>query len=197
MRIVPKAKGLAELKFYCEYCKKQCKDNNGFKIHFMNKFHQLQLQIFSDYRHEFTEAFSKDLEDGFLEHLMRFHEFRHRVSAKVVLKGYMKQKEGNVDCYFYKTNTKWRSFSEFMMHLFQSRNKKCLVERIHGEWFVSYNVEDSEPLLKRKRVNLSHLEDKIANQYEHDVSVGGGGAAGGGYAGTNSYDEVNLKERGS
>ncbi|GAU30718.1 hypothetical protein TSUD_39420 [Trifolium subterraneum] len=41
-----KAKGLQKLRWYCQMCQKQCRDENGFKCHCMSEGHQRQMQIF-------------------------------------------------------------------------------------------------------------------------------------------------------
>ena len=40
-----KSKGLQKLRWYCQMCQKQCRDENGFKCHTMSESHQRQLLI--------------------------------------------------------------------------------------------------------------------------------------------------------
>ena len=40
-----KAKGLSRLKWYCQMCQKQCRDENGFKCHRMSEGHQRQMGV--------------------------------------------------------------------------------------------------------------------------------------------------------
>jgi hypothetical protein len=35
-----KAKGLQKLRWYCQLCQKQCRDENGFKCHQMSESHR-------------------------------------------------------------------------------------------------------------------------------------------------------------
>ena len=42
-----KAKGLGKLRFYCQMCAKQCRDENGFKCHTMSDAHQRQMLVFA------------------------------------------------------------------------------------------------------------------------------------------------------
>ena len=35
-----KAAGLQKLRWYCQVCQKQCRDDNGFKCHTMSESHQ-------------------------------------------------------------------------------------------------------------------------------------------------------------
>ena len=41
-----KAKGLQKLRWYCQMCQKQCRDENGFKCHLNSDSHQRQMMVF-------------------------------------------------------------------------------------------------------------------------------------------------------
>jgi hypothetical protein len=41
-----KAKGLQKLRWYCQMCQKQCRDENGFKCHYLSESHQRLMQVF-------------------------------------------------------------------------------------------------------------------------------------------------------
>eukprot|EP00592_Proboscia_alata_P029597 CAMPEP_0194440356 /NCGR_PEP_ID=MMETSP0176-20130528/115408_1 /TAXON_ID=216777 /ORGANISM="Proboscia alata, Strain PI-D3" /LENGTH=80 /DNA_ID=CAMNT_0039264523 /DNA_START=31 /DNA_END=269 /DNA_ORIENTATION=- len=64
-----KAKGLQKLKFYCQMCQKQCRDENGMKCHMTSDSHLRQMQIFSENSDVFLDSFSTDFEKGYLETL--------------------------------------------------------------------------------------------------------------------------------
>ena len=55
-----KAKGLQKLRWYCQMCQKQCRDENGFKCHCMSESHQRQLLLFADNADEYLDSFSKE-----------------------------------------------------------------------------------------------------------------------------------------
>ena len=48
-----KSKGLQKLRWYCQMCQKQCRDENGFKCHTMSESHQRQLLLFADQPNKF------------------------------------------------------------------------------------------------------------------------------------------------
>lgn len=54
-----KAKGLQKLRWYCQMCEKQCRDENGFKCHTMSEGHQRQLLLFADNPNKFLDDYSK------------------------------------------------------------------------------------------------------------------------------------------
>ena len=58
-----KAKGLQKLRWYCQMCQKQCRDENGFKCHTMSESHQRQMEMFSQNSTKFMDEFSKEFED--------------------------------------------------------------------------------------------------------------------------------------
>lgn len=66
-----KAKGLQKLRWYCQMCQKQCRDENGFKCHTMSESHQRQLLIFADNAAHYISDFSREFSEGYLEILRR------------------------------------------------------------------------------------------------------------------------------
>ena len=58
-----KAKGLQKLRWYCQMCQKQCRDENGFKCHTMSESHQRQMEMFSENSTKFMDEFSKEFEE--------------------------------------------------------------------------------------------------------------------------------------
>ncbi|KNC77979.1 hypothetical protein SARC_09576, partial [Sphaeroforma arctica JP610] len=53
-----KSKGLQKLKFFCQMCQKQCRDDNGFKCHIMSESHQRQMELFTENTEEYLDSFS-------------------------------------------------------------------------------------------------------------------------------------------
>lgn len=54
-----KSKGLQKLRWYCQMCQKQCRDENGFKCHTTSESHQRQLLLFGENPHRFLDEFSR------------------------------------------------------------------------------------------------------------------------------------------
>jgi DNA/RNA-binding protein KIN17 len=78
-----KAKGLQKLRWYCQMCQKQCRDENGFKCHLMSESHQRQLLLVADNPDKFVDSFSKDFFDDFIDLLRRQYGTK-RVHANLV-----------------------------------------------------------------------------------------------------------------
>ena len=60
-----KAKGLQKLRWYCQMCQKQCRDENGFKCHLKSESHLRQMSIFGENANKFVEGYSQV--SGFLQ----------------------------------------------------------------------------------------------------------------------------------
>ena len=43
-----KSKGLQKLRWYCQMCQKQCRDENGFKCHLTSESHKRQMMVFGE-----------------------------------------------------------------------------------------------------------------------------------------------------
>lgn len=57
------------LKHFCELCRKQCKDENGFKCHVNSASHQLRVRDFATNPLEHIEKASKEFEWRFIQHV--------------------------------------------------------------------------------------------------------------------------------
>jgi len=78
-----KAKGLQKLKYYCQPCEKQCRDENGYKCHCTSEGHLRKMQLFSSRSSSYLDQYSKQFEKSFLDILSRHHNTK-RVKANMV-----------------------------------------------------------------------------------------------------------------
>ncbi|KAL0549571.1 hypothetical protein IC582_014056 [Cucumis melo] len=140
-----KAKGLQKLRWYCQMCQKQCRDENGFKCHCMSESHQRQMQIFGQNPHRIVEGYSEEFESSFMEHIKRSHRFS-RVAATVVYNEYINDRH-----HIHMNSTQWATLTEFVKHL--GRTGQCKVEETPKGWFITYIDRDSETLFKERMKN--------------------------------------------
>ncbi|OEL30217.1 DNA/RNA-binding protein KIN17 [Dichanthelium oligosanthes] len=162
-----KAKGLQKLRWYCQMCQKQCRDENGFKCHCMSESHQRQMQVFGMAPERVVDGFSEEFLETFLGLIRRAH--RHsRVAATVVYNEYIADRH-----HVHMNSTKWATLTEFVKFL--GREGYCKVEDTPKGWFMTYIDRDSEKAvkarLKRKRIKSDMAEDErqermIARQIE-------------------------------
>jgi hypothetical protein len=54
-----KSKGLQKLRWYCQMCGKQCRDENGFKCHLSSDSHKRQMMVFGEAPDRVVEGFSE------------------------------------------------------------------------------------------------------------------------------------------
>ncbi|VVC86814.1 unnamed protein product [Leptidea sinapis] len=129
-----KAKGLQKLRWYCQMCQKQCRDENGFKCHTMSESHQRQLLIFADNASKYIDDFSKEFADGYLELLSRQFGTK-RVNANKVYQDYISHRD-----HLHMNATQWETLTDFVKWL--GREGKCVVDETEKGWFVAYIDRD-------------------------------------------------------
>lgn len=102
-----KAKGLQKLRFYCQACERQCRDENGFKCHIMSESHQRQMLLVAANPGRFVHNYSDDFKKEFISLLSRRHGTK-RVFANKVYQEYIADKQ-----HIHMNATKWNSLTEF------------------------------------------------------------------------------------
>ncbi|CAM0946963.1 unnamed protein product [Alopecurus aequalis] len=162
-----KAKGLQKLRWYCQMCQKQCRDENGFKCHCMSESHQRQMAIFGQAPERVVEGFSDEFLEEFLTLLRRAHR-SSRVAATVIYNEFINDRH-----HVHMNSTRWQTLTEFVKFLGKEGHAK--VEDTPKGWFITYIDRDSEQAikarLKRKRVKSDLADDErqelmIARQIE-------------------------------
>merc|ERR1711975_21378 len=86
-----KSKGLQKLRWYCQMCQKQCRDENGFKCHCQSEAHRRQMKVFMENPNQFMNDFSREFEAGYMD-LVKRRWRSTRVHANVVYQEYIKDK---------------------------------------------------------------------------------------------------------
>lgn len=125
-----KAKGLQKLKWYCQMCEKQCRDENGFKCHMMSESHQRQLLLFAENPDDYIDSFSKDFLEGFMEVLRRRFGTK-RVHANIVYQEYITDRH-----HIHMNSTQWETLTDFVK--WTGREGYCEVDYTEKGWFCRY-----------------------------------------------------------
>ncbi|KAF7144214.1 hypothetical protein RHSIM_Rhsim05G0154000 [Rhododendron simsii] len=161
-----KAKGLQKLRWYCQMCQKQCRDENGFKCHCMSEGHQRQMEVFGQNPNRIVDGYSEEFETSFLDHMKRSHRFS-RIAATVVYNEYIADRH-----HVHMNSTQWATLTEFVKYL--GREGKCKVEETPKGWFITYIDRDSETLFKEKMKNkrASGPLEKSENSEKIVISLG-------------------------
>jgi len=153
-----KSKGLQKLRWYCQMCEKQCRDENGFKCHTSSESHQRQLLLFGENPAEYLSSYSKDFEKGYSDILKRQYPGK-RVHANVVYQQYIGYKE-----HVHMNSTCWVTLTSFLKHL--GRTGKAICDETEKGWFITWIEKDQETLEYEARVNK---KDKMVKDDEEKV----------------------------
>jgi len=151
-----KAKGLSKLKFYCQMCQKQCRDENGFKCHLTSESHLRQMKVFQSNPDQVMDSFSTEFESAYLETLKRRHSTT-KVNANLVYQEVIRERH-----HIHMNSTCWATLSDFVQYL--GKVHKCVVEETERGWYVQYI--DRDPLLlarqeaARKRAEAERMEEQ-------------------------------------
>lgn len=139
-----KAKGLQKLRWYCQMCQKQCRDENGFKCHTMSESHQRQLLLFAEDPDKYVDSFSQEFLDDYLE-LLKRRFGKKRVHCNIVYQEYIAFKE-----HVHMNSTQWETLTDFVKWL--GREGHCVVDETEKGWFVQYIDRDPETIRKMEQV---------------------------------------------
>ncbi|TPX69309.1 hypothetical protein SpCBS45565_g02566 [Spizellomyces sp. 'palustris'] len=139
-----KAKGLQKLRWYCQMCEKQCRDENGFKCHCASEGHLRQMQLFADSPHKFMNSYSQEFQQEFMKLLSRRYGTR-RVHANLVYQEYISDRQ-----HLHMNATHWQSLSEFVKHL--GREGLCEVDETPKGWFIKWIDRSPESLAKQEAI---------------------------------------------
>lgn len=66
-----KSKGLQRLRWYCQVCQKQCRDDNGFKCHIQSEAHLRQMLVVGENAGRHIADFSGQFQHDFVQLLSR------------------------------------------------------------------------------------------------------------------------------
>lgn len=147
-----KAKGLQKLRWYCQMCQKQCRDENGFKCHTTSEAHQRQLLLFAETPGKFLYSFSKEFSDGYME-LLRRRFGTKRVAANKVYQEYIADKN-----HIHMNATRWLTLSDYVKWL--GRSGQCVADETEKGWFVTYIDRSPEAMEAQNKLEKKEKMEK-------------------------------------
>lgn len=161
-----KSKGLQKLRWYCQMCQKQCRDENGFKCHTMSESHQRQLLLFAECPGKYLGTFSQEFAETFLELLKRRFGTK-RVHANQVYQEYIADKQ-----HLHMNATRWLTLTSFVKWL--GREGHCTVDETEKGWFITYidrdpdTIKKQESLAKKEKLDLDD-QDRLAKFIDRQI----------------------------
>ncbi|XP_010778069.1 DNA/RNA-binding protein KIN17 [Gymnodraco acuticeps] len=166
-----KSKGLQKLRWYCQMCQKQCRDENGFKCHCMSESHQRQLLLASEDPNKFMDYFSDEFKNEFLE-LLRRRFGTKRVHNNIIYNEYINDRE-----HVHMNSTQWETLTDFTKWV--GREGFCKVDETPKGWYIQYIDRDPETIRRqeeqaRKKKQDLDDEERSAKFIEEQVRRGRG-----------------------
>ncbi|KAI1816708.1 zinc finger protein RTS2 [Poronia punctata] len=147
-----KMKGLQRLRFYCQACERQMRDENGFKQHTMSEGHVRQMILLGQDPKKHIEDFSKQFLRDFVQ-LLRTSHGEKAVHINHFYQTYIANKE-----HVHMNATKWPSLTEFAKYL--GRESICRVEETDKGLHIAW-IDDSPDALRRKEaIRRKEMQDR-------------------------------------
>mmetsp|Transcript_11366 Transcript_11366/g.46055 ORF Transcript_11366/g.46055 Transcript_11366/m.46055 type:complete len:410 (-) Transcript_11366:89-1318(-) len=147
-----KAKGLQKLRWYCEMCQKQCRDENGFKCHQTSEAHLRQMKIFAENPGKVMTGYSAEFEANFVETLSRRHGTK-RVAANVVYQEYISDRH-----HVHMNATRWETLTNFVKYL--GKTGQCVVDETEKGWFIQWIDKDPAAIARQAQLEERRKHDR-------------------------------------
>lgn len=151
-----KAKGLQKIKYYCEMCKKQCRDANGFKCHIESESHQRQALIVAENPEKFVNEFSQQFMDGFL-YILKTRYRSTKVLANTVFQEYIKERD-----HIHMNGTRWTTLNDFG----QWMDQQGIVHAEPSERGIMVTYIDNDPEKKKREELKAQSEERVRQAEE-------------------------------
>eukprot|EP00924_Labyrinthula_sp_SR-Ha-C_P015384 augustus_masked-scaffold_115-processed-gene-0.8-mRNA-1 protein AED:0.15 eAED:0.15 QI:0/-1/0/1/-1/1/1/0/230 len=140
-----KSRGLQKLKWWCQMCSKQCRDENGFQCHIRSEGHMRQMSIFKKSPGKYLSAFSGQFEAQFMRVLSGHNDCW--VDANTIYRGVISDKN-----HVHMNGTHWSTLTGFVAYLGESG--KCEVEESDRGWRIRLiNQKDPEYFEKKRKLD--------------------------------------------
>ncbi|KAJ7250044.1 domain of Kin17 curved DNA-binding protein-domain-containing protein [Mycena haematopus] len=140
-----KSKGLQRLRWYCQVCEKQCRDENGFKCHAQSESHLRQMLVVGEHAGRHIQNFSQEFQSEFVALLSRRFGTK-RVRANQVYQEYISDKS-----HLHMNSTRWVTLTEFVKHL--GRAGIARVDETEKGWFLAW-IDSSPKALAKAEASL-------------------------------------------
>ncbi|GAA5868556.1 hypothetical protein JCM3774_005427 [Rhodotorula dairenensis] len=139
-----KSKGLQKLRWYCQVCEKQCRDENGFKCHTMSESHLRQMLLVGESAGKHIADYTSRFQADFIALLSRRWGTK-RVRVNQVYQEYITDKN-----HLHMNATRFLSLTEFCKHL--GRTGVCHVDETEKGWWVQW-IDTSPRALAKAEAN--------------------------------------------
>ncbi len=147
-----RSKGLQRLRWYCQVCEKQCRDENGFKCHTQSESHVRNIMAVSSNPNKKIEEFSREFKNDFIR-LLRTSHGTKSVHINHFYQKYIAEKE-----HIHMNATKWPSLTDFAKFL--GREGICRVEENEKGLHIAWIDNSTEALRKQDALRRQEAMEK-------------------------------------
>lgn len=155
-----KSKGLQRLRWYCQMCEKQCRDQNGFQCHQTSEAHLRNMQVFLERPADLIDSFSAEFEKSFMQLLSTRYCRAPKIKANLVYMDFIRDRDHQ-----HMNSTIWTTLGSFVEYLM--RTDKVLGERdAKGDWLITYI--DRSPEEMRRQADRKKAEEKAAEAADEE-----------------------------
>ncbi|MBW0514355.1 hypothetical protein O181_054070 [Austropuccinia psidii MF-1] len=146
-----KSKGLQRLRWYCQVCEKQCRDENGFKCHTMSEGHLRQMLVVGENAGKYIDNYSENFKKDFLTLLSRRWGTK-RVLANMVYQEYISDKHHS-----HMNATQWVTLTEFVKHM--GREGVLHVDETEKGWHIAWIDNTPQALARQAATQAKERSD--------------------------------------
>ena len=147
-----KSKGLQRLRWYCQVCERQMRDENGFKMHVQSESHVRQMVVVGENSGKFIQDYSNQFRRDFLQLLKTSHGEK-KVNANHFYQEYIANKE-----HVHMNATRWSTLSEFTKML--GREGICRVDEGERGLEIAWIDDSPEALRRQDAIRKKERQDK-------------------------------------
>ncbi|KAJ5819617.1 hypothetical protein N7474_005208 [Penicillium riverlandense] len=156
-----KSKGLGRLRWYCQACERQMRDENGFKCHVQSESHVRQMLLIGENSGKAIREFSNEFKKNFIDLLRTTH------GEKQVHINHFYQQVIAEKTHVHMNSTEWKSLSQFAAYL--GREGICRVEETEKGLFISWIDNSPETMRKREAIMKKERQDKGDEEREQKL----------------------------
>ena len=153
-----KAKGLQRLRWYCQPCERQMRDDNAFKQHCMSESHVRQMLIVG----EDPKTFLREYSDQFLRDFINLLKTGHR-DKQVQINHFYQEYIANKS-HVHMNSTQWSSLTEFAKYL--GREGICRVEENEKGIHIAWIDDSPEALRRQEALRRKEAQDRGDEEWE-------------------------------
>ncbi|KAI0011090.1 domain of Kin17 curved DNA-binding protein-domain-containing protein [Xylariaceae sp. FL0662B] len=156
-----KSKGLQRLRWYCQPCQRQLRDENAFKMHTQSEGHVRTMLLVGEDPKKYINDYSNQFLKDFIQ-LLRTSHGEKSVHINHFYQNYISNKE-----HIHMNATKWPSLTEFAKYL--GREGICRVEETDKGLHIAWIDDSPDALRRRDALRRKEMQDKGDEEREQKM----------------------------